>query len=147
MNEGPWSRHKIAAFPEEAQIRVRLGCNASTGHPVLVSSWFLPLGDKLWCETQQTEHVVSMPTRDPRCAFEVSVETPPCRGVRRPAVASLHDDRGEEILRQSIDRNLRGSKSKLAGLLLAGAEHENAIAIAPKKYISWDYSERMREAI
>jgi hypothetical protein len=105
------------------------------------------MDDKLWCATQRSAHVVSMLTRDPRCAFEISVETPPYRGVRGPAVASLHDDRGEEILRKLIDRYLRTSNSKLASLLLARAEHETAIAIEPKTYVSWDFSERMSEAL
>jgi len=146
MNAGLWSQHETEAFLEEALVPLRLACNGSTGHPVLASLWFLPLGDKLWCATQQTANVVSMLTRDPRCAFEVSVEAPPYRGVRGPALASLHDDRGEEILRSLIGRYLNGSNSKLAGLLLARAKHETAIAITPKKYVSWDYSARMRES-
>lgn len=146
-SKGPWSRIQIEGFLEEARVPVRLACNGASGHPVLVSLWFLPIDGKLWCATQQSAHVVSMLTRDPHCAFEVSVETPPYRGVRGPAVATLHDDRGEEILRKLIDRYLRGSNSKLARLLLTRAEHETAIAIAPRKYVSWDFSERMKDAV
>ena len=144
--KGPWSRMQLEGFLEEARVPVRLACNGASGHPVLASLWFLPFEDELWCATQRSAHVASILTRDPRCAFEVSVETPPYRGVRGPAVASLHDYRGEEILRRLMDRYLGNSNSQLASLLLAGAEHETAIAIAPDKYLSWDYTERMKEA-
>jgi nitroimidazol reductase NimA-like FMN-containing flavoprotein (pyridoxamine 5'-phosphate oxidase superfamily) len=147
MSKGPWSRHQIEVFLEHALVPVRLACNGSSGHPVLVSLWFLPIDGKLWCATQRSAHVASMLTRDPHCAFEVSVEKPPYRGVRGPAVASLHDDRGEEILRKLLDRYLQGSNSKLESLLLSRAENETAIAIEPKKLVSWDYSERMRDAV
>lgn len=145
-NEGVWSERETEAFLEQMLIPLRLACNGSTGNPVLASLWFLPIDGKLWCATQRSADVVSMLTRDPRCSFEVSVEAPPYRGLRGPAVASLHDDRGEEILRRLIDRYLNGSNSKLAGLLLARATSETAIAITPNKYLSWDYSDRMRES-
>ena len=147
MRKGPWSGIQIEGFLEDARVPVRLACNGASGHPVLVSLWFLPIDGKLWCATQRSAHVASMLTRDPYCAFEVSVEKPPYRGVRGPAVASLHDDRGEEILRKLLDRYLRGSNSKLESLLLSRAENETAIAIEPKKVVSWDYSERMREVV
>lgn len=146
MNKGPWSRRQIESFLEDTPIPVRLACQGTSGHPTLVSLWFLPLEGLLWCATQRSAHVVSMLGRDARCSFEVSVETPPYRGVRGPAIASIHEDRGEEILRQLIARYLPGSRSKLASLLLSRVENETAIAIEPLRTISWDYSKRMKEA-
>ena len=146
VSEGAWSEQETESFLEEALVPLRLACNGSTGHPVLASLWFLPLEGKLWCATQRTADVVSILTRDLRCAFEVSVEAPPYRGVRGPALASLHEDRGEEILRSLIDRYLHGSNSKLAGLLLSRVQQETAIEITPNRLTTWDYSERMRES-
>jgi hypothetical protein len=145
--KGPWSKEQIESFLRDTRVPVRLACNGTSGHPVLISLWFLPLGDKLWCATQQTARVASILTRDSRCAFEVSVEKPPYYGIRGPALATLHDDRGEEILRKLIDRYLGNSRSHFARFLLGRVEHETAIAIEPQALVSWDYQERMGDAI
>jgi nitroimidazol reductase NimA-like FMN-containing flavoprotein (pyridoxamine 5'-phosphate oxidase superfamily) len=141
--KGPWSTEQIERFLEESRAPIRLACNGASGHPVLASLWFVPLDGKLWCATQRTASVVSHLSRDPRCAFEVSVESPPYCGVRGQGLATLHDDRGEEILRVLIDRYLGDSTSRLARFLLARVEHETAIAIEPQTLVSWDYQERM----
>jgi len=144
--KGPWSTDQIHHFFREVRIPVRIACNGSSGCPVLASLWFVPEGDKLWCATQRRASVVSLLAGDPRCAFEVSVETPPYRGVRGTGVATLHDDRGEEILRVLIERYRVEADSKLARFLLARVDQETAIAIEPHTLFSWDYSERMGAA-
>jgi hypothetical protein len=141
--KGPWPPEQIERFLREFRAPIRLACNGASGHPVLASLWFIPLDGKLWCATQRTASVVTHLSRDPRCAFEVSVESPPYRGVRGPGLATLHDDRGEEILRMLIDRYQKDSTSRLAAFLLARVEHETAIAIEPQMLVSWDYQERM----
>jgi len=140
---GPWSIEQIQRFWNEARIPIRLACNGSSGSPVLASLWFVPIEDQLWCATQESAHIVSLLQRDPRCAFELSVEAPPYRGVRGPGIATLHPERGESILRRLIDRYLGDVQKPPAPLLLARVEREVAIAIEPKALISWDYRERM----
>lgn len=142
-HKGPWSKNQIEEFLGRVRLPIHLACNGSSGHPVLASLWFVPLEGKLWCATQRSSSVASHLSRDQRCGFEVSVERPPYHGVRGPAIATLHEHRGEEILRTLIDRYLGGSSSKLANLLLARVEQETAIAIDPHAFISWDYAERM----
>jgi hypothetical protein len=110
---------------------------------VLASLWFMPEEGRLWCATQRGASVASLLRRDPRCAFEVSVEKPPYRGVRGTGVATLQEARGEEILRSLIDRYLGDTDSKLASFLLGRAEQEVAIGIEPQTLVSWDYHERM----
>jgi hypothetical protein len=145
--KGPWSTDQIERFLEETRVPIRLACNGASGHPVLASLWFALLDGKLWCATQRTASVASILTRDPRCAFEVSVETPPYRGVRGPGLATLHDDRGGEILNMLIERYLGDPTSRLARILLARVERETAIAIEPQTIVSWDYKERMKDAV
>jgi hypothetical protein len=145
-HKGPWSPVEIERFLRASRIPLRLACNGASGHPVLASLWFLPVGRTLWCATQRSSSVVSILARDPRCAFEVSVETPPYRGVRGSGRATLHDDRGDEMLRALIDRYLGDATSRLAGLLLARVEHETAISIEPQRWVSWDYRERMSDS-
>jgi hypothetical protein len=144
--KGPWSSDEIERFLQETRIPLRIACNGTSGHPVMASLWFVPLDGRLWCATQRSASLVPILARDPRCAFEVSVEAPPYCGVRGPGIASLHGDRGEEILRALIDRYLADSTARLARFLLARAEHEIAIAIEPKRLVSWDFKERMGEA-
>lgn len=143
--KGPWSPQQVDRFLGEFRAPLRLACNGAAGTPVLASLWFVPLEGKLWCATQRTASVFSHLGRDPRCAFEASVETPPYVGVRGQGRATLHEDRGEPILRLLIDRYLKDSGSRLAGLLLARVEHEVAIAIEPETLVSWDFRERMGE--
>jgi nitroimidazol reductase NimA-like FMN-containing flavoprotein (pyridoxamine 5'-phosphate oxidase superfamily) len=144
--KGPWSTDQIQRFLQDVRIPLRIACNGASGFPVLASLWFVPEGGKLWCATQRGSSVVSLLSRDSRCAFEVSVETPPYRGVRGTGVATLHDDRGEELLRVLIERYLGHTNSKLASFLLARVEQETAIAIEPQTLVSWDYQERMGAA-
>jgi nitroimidazol reductase NimA-like FMN-containing flavoprotein (pyridoxamine 5'-phosphate oxidase superfamily) len=141
--KGPWQRDEIDRFLATARIPIRLAVNGASGHPVLASLWFLYRGDTIWCATQRVSSIASSLARDPRCAFEIAPESLPYHGVRGQAVASLHDQRGEEILRLLIERYLGDSTSRLARWLLSRARGETAIAIAPRSLVSWDYRERM----
>ena len=141
--KGPWSNDEIERFLQQTRIPLRLACNGASGHPVLVSLWFLQLGDTLWCATQRAASVVSHLRRDRHCAFEVAPETAPYRGVRGQGLAELHDERGEEILRLLIDRYLGDPTSRFAHWLLSRARQETTIAIEPLTLLSWDYRERM----
>ena len=118
----------------------------AAGHPLLASLWFLPLEGRLWCATQQGARVAELLRRDPRCAFEVSVEAPPYRGVRGTGRVVLDDSRGEEILRTLIARYLGDDSSRLARFLLSRVASEVALCIEPQSLVSWDYQERMGEA-
>ena len=138
-----WLEPEIQRLLDETRIPVRLSCNGASGCPVLASLWYLPEDGRLWCATQRSANVAKLLARDSQCAFEVSVESMPYRGVRGQGLATLHDDRGEEILLKLLDRYLGDSKSQLARSLLAQVATETAIAIEPKTIFSWDYTERM----
>lgn len=144
--KGPWSRSQVDAFLARTRVPLRLAVNGTSGHPVLASLWFAPFEGRIWCATQRSAKVVSLLARDPRCAFEVAPETIPYTGVRGRAVAALVDDRGEEILRALIERYLGDTASPFARWLLGRAGSEVAIALAPHRIVSWDFSERMRGA-
>lgn len=143
---GPWSSQQVESFLERTRIPLRLACNAESGHPLLASLWFVPLEGRLWCATRDRARIVSAIWDDPRCSFEVSVETPPYYGVRGTAYATLHPERGEEILRVLIDRYLKDAQSPFAQWLLDRAADETAIALEPARLRSWDYRERMGAA-
>lgn len=146
QRRGPWSTEQSRSFLRDTRVPIRIACNGAAGHPLLASLWFIQRDDRLWCATQRSARVASLLARDPRCAFEISVESPPYRGVRGRGLATLHDDRGEEILRALIDRYLGDDTSRLASYLLRRVDGETAISIEPQTLVSWDYQERMGAA-
>ena len=143
--KGPWSEEEIQHFLSSERVPLRLACNGQSGTPVLASLWYLPEDGKLWCATQHQSSAARLLAQDGRCAFEISIETVPYRGVRGQGVATLHPERGEAMLRELIDRYLGGRAPRLAESLLARVATETAIAIVPEKLVSWDFAERMAE--
>jgi hypothetical protein len=143
--KGPWSESEVERFLDEARVPIRVACNGTSGYPVLASLWYLPLDGRIWCATQQGASMATLLARDRHCAFEVSVEAVPYRGLRGQGLATRHDERGEEILRKLIQRYLGDSKPQLARSLLARSASETAIAIEPQTLVSWDYAARMGE--
>jgi len=141
--KGPWSSGEIDRFLAIWRIPVRLAVNGASGHPVLASLWFAHQDGTLWCATQRGSSIAASLARDPRCAFEIAPEARPYHGVRGQALASLHEDRGEEILRRLIERYLGDASSRFARWLLRRAESETAIALSPLTILSWDYRKRM----
>lgn len=142
-SKGPWSPAEIERFLAESRIPMRLACNGASGHPVLASLWFLPVGGRLWCATQRTARVSTLIAEDPRCAFEVADERPPYRGVRGQGIARLHPDRGAGVLNDLVARYLDDPESDFARWLLSRAEREIAIEIEPRSLLSWDFAQRM----
>jgi hypothetical protein len=144
---GPWSAAEVERFLAETRVPLRLAVNGATGHPVLASLWFAPLGGRLWCATQREARIAALLARDPRCAFEVAPDQPPYRGVRGPASAALHPGRGAEILGLLIDRYLGDRTSDFARWLLSRSDDETAVALEPRALVSWDFRERMGGAV
>jgi hypothetical protein len=142
---GPWSPDEIQRFLERVRVPVRLACNGASGHPVLAALWYLPEDDRIWCATQRSSSVAKLLARDPRCAFDISLESVPYRGIRGQALARLHDGRGEAVLRKLIERYLGDSNPGLARTLLSRAGTETAIAIEAQTLVSWDFTDRMTE--
>jgi hypothetical protein len=143
--KGPWSAEAIERFLQETRLPLRVACNGAHGHPLLASLWFLPLEGRLWCATPRSSRVARLLDRDGRCAFELSLESPPYRGVRGQGVATLHDERGGEILERLIDRYLGDRTTRLAKFLLGRVDGETALSIEPRSLVSWDYRDRMGE--
>lgn len=127
-----------------AGIPVRLSCVRGSGWPVVLSLWYLYDQGKLYCATQRRAKVVRYLRENPRCAFEVSVNEKPYRGVRGWGNAAIEPALGEGVLRRLLQKYLGGTHSPLARQLLAKADAEVAIVIAPQRWHSWDYTARMK---
>jgi len=145
---GPWSSDRVQAFLAGSLIPLRLATHGHEGFPRIVSLWFVARDDRILCATQRDSYIAKRLTEDRRCAFEVSVETPPYCGVRGTASARLDDSLGESTLKDLIARYLRNpdgstSHERLERFLLDQSDQETAIVLEPHTLSSWDYSDRM----
>ena len=121
-----------------------LAAVAPSGWPVILSLWFLRDGDSLVCATQQSASIVATLAAERRCAFEVSVNDPPYRGVRGRATVSLEPDADLATLRRLVERYLGSADGTFASWLLGRDTPEVAIRLSPTQIASWDYRRRMR---
>ncbi len=132
-------------FLDQKHIPVRLGCQTSSGWPVVLSLWFTHRDGKLYCATRKSARVVSYLQAEKRCAFEIAADTPPYCGLRGQATAEIDEELGIEILEELIQRYLGGRDNQLARNLLKYKEEEVAIVISPVNLFQWDFSSRMEE--
>jgi hypothetical protein len=133
----------VAEFLQESRLPLRLAFNGASGHPLLESLWFAPVGERIWCATPVVAGVAKRLAIDPRCSFEVSEESMPYRGVRGRGTATLLPDRGPEILDTLIERYLASERVDFANWLRARADREVAIAVDVLDLVTWDFSKRM----
>lgn len=129
----------------EVDIPLRLACVSRRGWPAVLSLWYLYDQGKLYCATQGRAKVVDYLRKDPRCAFEISVNEKPYRGVRGWGSAAIEPTLGEDVLRRLLTKYLGGTHTPLAGRLLAKADAEVAIVITPHRWHRWDYTVRMKD--
>jgi len=141
---GPWSIEAVHAHLEATAVPLRLAHATRTGHPQVMSLWFVWRDAALWCATVPRARIVGMLEREPRCGFEVAGDAPPYHGVRGRAVATIDRSRGAEILEALVDRYLGTRETPFAQWLLARAASEVAIRIEPQSIASWDFRARMR---
>lgn len=144
---GCWSGAEISSFLEDSPIPLRLAVHDSSGSPWVVSLWFLHDNGALWCATNRNAKLVSYLQAHPQCGFEVAGDTPPYRGIRGKGRATLVPERGAEILPSLLKRYGISPQSTLAKSLLAKIEQEVAICIRPSRISSWDFTDRMADAM
>ena len=141
---GPWSLSEALDFLDNTIIPIRIAAISQSGWPVVASLWYVRDGDVIWCSTQTSSSIARHFGANENCGFEVAADQPPYRGVRGQAHATLHPDRGNEILSLLIDRYFGDRQRKLAKWLLSRTEDEVALRLRLFKCQTWDYTERMR---
>lgn len=142
---GAWSPSEAAAFLEETRVPVRIACRTPSGSLWMVSLWYRYEDGRFRCATSSRADVVRYLEADPHVAFEISTNRPPYRGVRGNGTASFEPDTDQTLLRDLLDRYLGGTDSSLARTLLDPDREETAIAIAPDRIFTWDFTERMAD--
>lgn len=144
---GPWSDSEVRDFLEESVIPMRLAAHTPSGFPVVLSLWFMPSGDQLLAAVHRDSRIAKRLEEDARCAYEIAPNEPPYRGVRGQAVASLESEGAGELLEKLLLRYLGATDSKLGRFLLGRADEELVVRLQPTWIGSWDYTERMKDAV
>jgi len=142
-----WSQDTIEQFLSDSVIPIRLAAADSGGSPIVMSLWYLYRDGSLWCATQADARLVAMLREHDEVGYEIAGDTPPYHGVRGQGRVTLSTERGPTLLEQLIDRYLGRRDSRLARWLLARRDDEIAIQIRPTWLTSWDYRERMENAV
>jgi len=114
---------------------------------MIIPLWFKFLNDRFYCATQQNAKIISYLKKDARCAFEISSENPPYRGIRGQGKTIIKKELGIEILETVIEKYIQKKNANLRKYLLKRKENELAIEIIPTKVFYWDYSNRMKDII
>ena len=138
-----WDEQDVDAFLQATLVPVRLAVLAADGTPRLASLWYEWDGEVLWCASQRDSAVVRMLSARATCAFEISTETPPYRGVRGTARATLDDAGGAARLKRLLDRYLTDRNASLRDWLLSRSDGDVAIRLEPIEGFAWDFSGRM----
>ena len=127
-------------------VPLRLSCLTTSGWPMIIPLWFKFLNDRIYCATQQNAKIISYLKKDVRCAFEISSEKPPYRGIKGQGKAIIKKERGIEILQTLIEKYIQKKNANLRKYLLKRKENEVAIEISPIKIFYWDYTNRMKDS-
>ena len=139
------------AFLSEASIPLRLSI-ADGDQPIIVPLWYLYEDGRFWCACHETSYLVkrirAQSTPDANnvaCAFDISTNEPPYKGVRGAGRVSLVSEQGADRLRSLLDRYLGDTDSDFANWLLSRADGEEALCIEPDRISSWDFTARMTQ--
>ncbi len=139
-----WNASEIVRFLAEQIIPVRLACLGNYGYPLVASHWYQFEQGVFFLAMHEGSLTCELLQRDPRCAFEVSPDSMPYRGVRGQANARLSKDGAADTLQMLLDRYSIDCDSGLATWLLSRSEEEYVVTLEPTWVSSWDFSERMK---
>ena len=130
----------------ELTIPLRVALNAPRGL-LVVPLWFVAWDGRYWCASQANSVLVRALGADARCAYDLSGNDMPYRGLRGRGVAVCHAERGEEMLKTLLLRYLGSLELPLSKRLLRRAATEVAIEIVPSWQSDWDFTARMQGSV
>lgn len=142
--QGAWDKDEVQEFLEDQRIPVRLSFTSTKDEPWMLSLWYEFDDGVLYCATQKDANVIEHLTENPYCAFEVSTNEMPYRGVRGKGPVDISPDDNLLLLKELVDRYVGDEDDTFRSWLLGREVQEVQIAIEPEKIYSWDYSDRMK---
>lgn len=134
-------------FLRRLVVPLRLAVTDAEGCPVVASHWFEYRDDAIHCVLHKNALVARRLMNDPRCGFEVATEAAPYCGVRGQGSVTLVSEGAEAQLRRLFARYSIREHSELAQWLLGRAADERLVKIVPTRLSSWDYGQRMKDAV
>ncbi|MEK9904212.1 MAG: pyridoxamine 5'-phosphate oxidase family protein [Rhodospirillales bacterium] len=140
--EGPWDAENILDFLNKTRVPMRIAVNRPSGYPMVTPVWHHWADGALWSATRPNSALARALKRDDRCSFDISIDSPPYRGVRGRGRALLQMD-GGALLGNLIEKFMSNDTPKFREMLLRKAEDEYAIKIIPDRLTSWDFTNRM----
>jgi hypothetical protein len=142
-----WDVATIQTFLSGARQPLRLATINRSGFPQITSLWFAFMGGALWCCTQQQSLVSKHIQRQGRVGFEVAVNEPPYLGVSGHGTAEVLREDATALLGTLTSRHLNEADSQLKRWLMSRIATEIIIKIIPCHITSWDFSDRMANAV
>ena len=144
LKSSSWKEKEICTFLNSIVIPMRVAAN-SDGCPLICAIWFKfkQEAQVIMGATQDSSRLAKILREEPKCAFEISTNNTPYRGVRGQASVALSKDNAKENLQELIDRYLGKKNTELANWLIHRADKEVLIELKPEWISSWDYSSRM----
>lgn len=131
-------------FLSKQSSPIRLAVIDDDGFPIVCSLWFTLNDNHILCASHASAKIIRVLKKNPHCAFEVSINEMPYKGVRGKALASLEKDSDGLVLGQLLDRYVGNSQPSLKKWLLSRSQDEYAIRLEIKTMSTWDFSERMQ---
>lgn len=125
-------------------VPLRLACFTPSGWPIIIPLWFTFINNRFYCATQENAKIIRYLKKEPKCAFDISTENPPYKGIRGQGKTIVNKDRRLEILEIVIQKYIQNKYENLRKYLLKNKENEVAIEIIPIKIFYWDYTDRMK---
>ena len=141
---GSWDKQQVEDFLSEQTIPARLSFISDDSKPWMLSLWYKYDKETLYCATTKDADVVRHLQERPYCAFEISTNEPPYRGVRGKGTVTISPDENLILLKELVDRYVDDEYDTFRNWLLGRDVQEVQIALEPEKIYSWDYSDRMQ---
>jgi hypothetical protein len=110
---------------------VRLASISSNGFPLISTLWFLYEEGYFWCITQEKTILRQNLLRNPRCAFEISLDEGQFKLLRGQGMAELKLSDGRRVTELMIQRYMIDTDGAVAKGLRAQIPTEYAVCISP----------------
>ena len=94
----------------DERIPLRISVQTAKG-PLIAPLWFEWDGARFWCACQKDAAIVRALEREQLCAFDLSTNEMPYRGLRGRGHAHCRPERGVAVLERLIDRYLPDRRS------------------------------------
>ncbi len=132
---------------ENCRIPIRLAFIDGSGFPRIVSLWFNYMEGDFLCVTHKRSWIVGQIERSPKIGFEISSNSPPYRGIRGTGSVDIYPLNDDPLLEKMIARYLGEKDSEFGRFLLNRRHNELILRIKPVKQSSWNYKDRMQDAV